>query len=78
MRCSYPADSSSSYQQMGAAFMTQGNLDEAIAAYRKAIKLNPDCSATHNNLGDALAKTSKVDEASQAYRRAIELEVKNL
>ena len=32
----------------------QGKLDEAIAAYREAIRLKPDDAMAHSNLGNAL------------------------
>ncbi|MFM9266345.1 tetratricopeptide repeat protein [Tychonema sp. BBK16] len=61
------------YLNNGKQFFEEGNLEEAIAAYRRAIELNPDLSWSHHNLGEALAKLGKLDEAITAYRRAIEL-----
>jgi Flp pilus assembly protein TadD len=49
----------------------QNKLDEAIAEFRKAIRLNPDNPAGHSNLGVALANLSKPDQAVAAYREAI-------
>ena len=57
----------------GDHFLESGNLDEAIAAYRRAIELNPDLSWSHHNLGEALAKLGQFEEAIASYRRAIEL-----
>jgi tetratricopeptide (TPR) repeat protein len=61
------------YLNNGKQFFEEGNLEEAIAAYRRAIQLNPDLSWSHHNLGEALAKLGKLDEAIAAYRRAAEL-----
>ncbi|CBN58033.1 MULTISPECIES: TIGR04372 family glycosyltransferase [Kamptonema] len=45
---------------------------EAIAAYRRAVELNPDFDESYRYLGEALASEGKLDEAILAYRRAIE------
>ncbi|MEG4071515.1 tetratricopeptide repeat protein [Microcoleus sp. Pol14C2] len=57
----------------GDHFIESGNLDEAIAAYRHAIELNPDISLSYHHLGEALTQQGKLEEAIAAYRRAIEL-----
>ncbi|MEG3836971.1 tetratricopeptide repeat protein [Microcoleus sp. Z1_C3] len=61
------------YLNNGNQLLESGNLEEAIAAYRNAIELNPDLSWSHHNLGEALAKLGKLEEAIAAFRRAIEL-----
>jgi tetratricopeptide (TPR) repeat protein len=61
------------YLNNGNQLLESGNLEEAIAAYRNAIELNPDLSWSHHNLGEALAKLGKLEEAIVAYRSAIEL-----
>ena len=57
----------------GNQFLESGNLDEAIAAYRHAIELNPEISWSYHHLGEALTQQGKLEEAIAAYRRAIEL-----
>ncbi len=57
----------------GNQFLESGNLDEAIAAYRHAIELNPDISWPYHHLGEALTQQGKLEDAIAAYRRAIEL-----
>src|SRR5215475_2213055 len=56
---------------LGNALMGQGKLDEAIAAYRRAIGIKPDYAVAYTTLGIALAGQGKFDEAIAAYRRAI-------
>ena len=51
----------------------QGRLDEAIAAYHRAIALRPDYAEAHNNLGNALKDQGRLDEALACFRRAVEL-----
>jgi len=50
-------------------------LDEAIAAYRQAIAINPDVDWIHPIIGDALLKRSQLDvkSAIASYHRAVEL-----
>ena len=47
--------------------------DDAIAAYRAAIRLKPDAAEPHGNLGLSLRRQGKLDEAVVAFRRAAEL-----
>jgi tetratricopeptide (TPR) repeat protein len=61
------------YLNKGNQFLEEGNLEEAIAAFRRAIELNPDLSWSHHNLGEALAKLGQFEEAIASYRRAIAL-----
>ncbi|MCC3584922.1 tetratricopeptide repeat protein [Microcoleus sp. PH2017_30_WIL_O_A] len=57
----------------GNQLLREGKLDEAIAAYRCAIKQNPNFYLSHYNLGEVLAKQGKLDEAITSYHRASEL-----
>ena len=52
---------------------SKGQLDEAIAGYREAIRLEPDYAEAHYNLGIALQDKGQLDEAIAAYREAIRL-----
>jgi tetratricopeptide (TPR) repeat protein len=54
----------------------QGDLEGAIACYRRAIELKSDFSWFHYNLGEVLTKKGQIDEASSCYRHALELEPK--
>lgn len=53
-----------------------GRLEDAIAAYRQALALNPTHVEALNNLGAALADLKRWDEATASYRRALELKPK--
>ena len=50
--------------------MADGKLEEAVAAYRKAVKLNPDQPEGQFNLGLALVKVERFDEAAAARDQA--------
>ena len=45
-----------------------GNLQEAEAAQRRAIALNPDFAGAHHNLGVALRKQGRVNDSVKAIR----------
>jgi tRNA A37 methylthiotransferase MiaB len=55
----------------GAAFLSLGKLDEAVASYYKALAIKPDLVEGHNNLGSALRELGKLDEAVASYQRAL-------
>ncbi len=62
------------YLGLGAALRTQGKLDEALAAYRKANELKPDLVEAAYNLANALKALGRLDEAVAAYRHAIRIQ----
>jgi protein O-mannosyl-transferase len=55
----------------GNALKAMGKIDEAIAQFQEALRLNSDFPATHNSLGVALALQHKYDEAIEQYRAAL-------
>jgi hypothetical protein len=58
---------------MGNALKDQGELEEAIEAYTKAISLKPDFFETYLNMGNALKDQGKLDEAIDAYTKGTSL-----
>src|SRR5262249_14300942 len=62
---------------LGVALGTKGQLDEAIAAYREAIRLKKDDALAHSNLGHALHRKGQFREALAEVRRGHELGSKN-
>ena len=50
-----------------------GKLDEAIAYYQEALRLNPNFGECYFNLGGALRDKGQYDEAIQCYQKAIQL-----
>ncbi|MEH2390101.1 MAG: tetratricopeptide repeat protein, partial [Nostoc sp.] len=57
----------------GNALREQKKLDAAVAAYEKAIQLNPNYATAYSNLGIALREQKKLDAAVAAYEKAIQL-----
>jgi superkiller protein 3 len=52
--------------------------DEAIAAYNKAIEINPQYSYAWADKGKALVKLGKSEKAITAYDKALEINPRNL
>jgi tetratricopeptide (TPR) repeat protein len=55
----------------GVALAMEGRLEEAAAAYRRAIAIAPDFAEAEANLGKALAKLGRHAEAVSHYQRAL-------
>jgi predicted O-linked N-acetylglucosamine transferase (SPINDLY family) len=48
-------------------------LDEAVAAYERALKIAPENAVIHNNLGSALREQRRPDDAVSSLRQALAL-----
>jgi tetratricopeptide (TPR) repeat protein len=58
---------------LGNTLMAQNRLDEAVAAFQAALRLQPQLAEAHCNLGDALQNQGRYHEAENCYRKAIGL-----
>jgi len=56
---------------LGLALLAQNRIQEAVAAYRRALMLQPNYFEAHNNLGIALQAQGNLDEAVASFERAI-------
>src|SRR5262249_41495001 len=65
-----PADPEEQHS-LGIDLLRVNKLDEAVAAFKEAIRLKPDYADAHNALGVALSRQDKLVEAEAAYREAI-------
>jgi len=63
------------YNNIGYNLYYQGKLDDAIAAFRQAIQIQPD-SIRYNNLGIVLFNQGKLEEAIVAFKQAIQIDPK--
>ncbi len=64
------------HYNLGNALVKQGKLDEGIANYLEAMRIEPDHPDTHNahnSIGLALFRQDKLDEAIAHYSKAIRL-----
>src|SRR5262249_11880672 len=55
----------------GADLRLKGATDEALAAYREALRLKPDYAWAYNEIGLAQYRAGRLDEAVTAYRQAL-------
>jgi len=73
-----PTGADQVYYRVGAGIMKRQDLGEAdrhraIAAFEKAVKLNPKNDKAHRELGMALVGVNKMDEAKVHFKRYLEL-----
>jgi serine/threonine-protein kinase len=64
------------HNHLGLCWQDRGQLDEAMAEYRRAIQLDPKGAPAHYFLGRCWQDRGQFDEAMAEYRRAIQLDPK--
>ncbi len=57
----------------GIAYKAKGDIDKAIAEYKRALELAPDYAEAHNNLGNLLKDQKKYDEAIVHFESSIRI-----
>lgn len=67
-----------SFYNLGVALARKDQLDDAIAAYNKALRLKPDYLEALNNLGVALDAKGQFDDAIAALNKALQLKPDDL
>jgi len=76
--CNWPAISieamqAATYHNLGASLQEDGRLDDAAAAYRRALQIQPDYALSHEGLGSVLRRQGKLDEAIGQLDEAVRL-----
>ena len=62
----------------GNIFSQQNRFEEAIDAYKRSIKKNPNATVSHFNLGLAYKSLNRLGDAATAFEKTVELEPGNL
>jgi tetratricopeptide (TPR) repeat protein/serine/threonine protein kinase len=62
--------------KLGIALSGKGELEEAIACFRKTIEIDPKYTLAHNNLGVALYGKGRTEEAIACFRKAVAIDPK--
>jgi len=62
---------------MGNVLEDRGRIDEAIAHYTEALRIDPSLADSYNNIGLALTKLGRADEAVPNFLKAIKINPKN-
>ena len=61
------------HYNLGVALQQVGRIEESIAHYEQALRINPDYAEAHNNLGNALLREGKVSDAIGQHEQALRI-----
>lgn len=62
------------HNNLGTALLREGRLNDAIAQFDKALKIDPQYAAGHNNLGNALLRVGRVEESYEHLQKALAID----
>jgi tetratricopeptide (TPR) repeat protein len=65
------------YDTLGILYMSNADLDGALAAYHKRVNANPNSSDAHRKLGQIYLEQSRYDEARAEFAAAVLLDPRN-
>jgi len=68
------SDNGTIHNNMGAALVRRGRLDEAIPHYLEAIRINPGDHRALNNMGSLLSRQGKFDEAIEWLSASLQID----
>src|SRR6056297_176393 len=72
--CAQKIDTAAEFLEVAYRHERNGELPEAVSAYRKAIQLDPKLSTAWYDLGVAYSAMEQFSEAIDSYSKAIELD----
>ncbi len=72
------ANSAQDWFEKGNAFKNEGAYQNAIEAYEKSAKLNPNFWVVYQNLGLAYQKLRKFEKAAEVFQKGLKLAPENL
>jgi tetratricopeptide (TPR) repeat protein len=61
---------------LGLVMLNSDRVDQAIAQFQQALKLEPGYPAAHDSLGNAFLRENRLDEAREQYQEALDLRPK--
>jgi tetratricopeptide (TPR) repeat protein len=61
------------WYNLGIVYGKSGRYQEAIEAFKEAIRINPDYAEAHNGLGAIYGQSGKLQEAIEAFKQAIRI-----
>jgi protein O-mannosyl-transferase len=67
------ANNADAQSNLGLFLMQQGDVDEAIPHFQKALEIDPGHAEAQNNFGNALRQKGRVDEAIAHYQKALQI-----
>jgi len=70
-------DCQMAYINLGKTLDEQGDVEQAMAQFQKALQINPNFVEAHNDLGIMLFEKGRVDEAIAQYQKALQSDPDN-
>ncbi len=67
-------DCQMAYINLGKTLDAQGEVEQAMAQFQKALQINPNFVEAHNDLGIMLFEKGRVDEAIAQYQKALQID----
>ncbi len=64
-------DDPQAYLNLANAFQYQGDLNQAITFYKKALRISPEFTEAYNNLGSAWITQGRLTEAQRCFQKAL-------
>jgi len=61
------------HMNLGSALKEQGQIDAAMAQYRKVLEIKPEHAEAYNNLGISLVEQGQIDAAIDHYQKALQI-----
>lgn len=65
------------YNNLGNALLQKGRVNEAIAQFNEALKIDPNYAVGQSNLGNALLRIGRTEESLAHIERALEIDPRN-
>jgi tetratricopeptide (TPR) repeat protein len=69
-----PSFDAETHKNLGIVLGHQGNIEESIVHFRKALIIKPDYAAAHNYMGVALFRQDNIEEAIDSLQEALRIE----
>jgi len=66
-------DEANEYANLGNAYLNSGNVEKALAAYNKSLKIDPNNFYSHHNLGKVYIMQGRLSKAINEFTMAIKL-----
>ena len=66
-------NSPSAYNELGRVYLRKGDIEKALAYFKKAVEFNPNDAMVYYNLGVVYGRIGDVDREIVSYMKAIEL-----
>jgi Tfp pilus assembly protein PilF len=70
----YPDDNPNALTNLGLVYLEEGQVNDAIIMFDRAVMIPPSLAFTHEGMGKALTQKGRLGEAAQEFTMAIQLD----